>query len=92
MPETNEEKFDTGLAALEMTRSPGWQWLEEKITSELKIENNELRNFDLTGLGVEQVAAEYLRHRANLNAYENLLAMVKTAIEEKEDAAQAMRN
>lgn len=92
MLDSNEQMLDTGLAALEMTKTTGWQWLEQKIRNEINIELNELRNFELAELSVEQIAAEYLRHRTNLNAYENIISMVETAIEEKENAAHAMRS
>jgi uncharacterized protein YukE len=91
MAGTNEEKFDTGLAVLEMTRTDGWRWLEEKIKEELRIEYGELREFEITGKTAEQIASEYLQHRANANTYEKILSMVETAIKGKEEAAEAMR-
>lgn len=91
MAGTNEEKFDTGLAVLEMTRTDGWRWLEEKIKEELRIEYSELREFEITGKTAEQIASEYLQHRANANAYEKILSMVETAVKGKEEAADAMR-
>ena len=36
--ETNEEKFEAGIAVLEMARTAGWKWLEGKIREELAIE------------------------------------------------------
>ncbi len=91
MAEANQEKFDTGLAVLEMTRTDGWKWLEEKIREELRIEYSELREFEIAGKTAEQIASEYLQHRANANAYEKVLSMVETALKEKEEAAEAMR-
>lgn len=90
MPQTNEEKFETGLAVLEMSKTKGWKWLEERIRSELRIEYSEIREFEIAGKTAEQIASEYLQHRANLNAYEKILAMVGLAIEEKDEAAKFM--
>lgn len=91
MPENNEETFATGLSILEMIRTPGWQWLEEEILKELDMERKELLDFDLEGLGIEQIAAEYLRHRANVHAFKKVLFRVELAITDKESAAQKMR-
>lgn len=87
---TNEEKFENGLAVLEMTRTEGWKWLEARIREELKIEYAELREMDIEGKTAEQIASDYLQHRANANAYEKVLAMVETAIREKDEAAGAL--
>ncbi len=91
MPENSEEKFDTGLAVLEMTRTEGWQWLEGKIREELRLEYNELRDIEIAGKIAEQIASDYLQHRANVRAYEKTLSMVEDAIQKKEAAADAMR-
>lgn len=88
--QTNEEKFETGLAVLEMARTPGWKWLEGKIREELAIEYAELRELDVAGKTAEQIASDYLQRRANANAYERVLALVETAIREKDEAAGAM--
>ncbi|MFA6973198.1 MAG: hypothetical protein WC238_00465 [Parcubacteria group bacterium] len=83
----NEEKFEAGLAVLEMARTAGWKWLEGKIKQELSMEYDELREFELAGKTAEEIASEYLQHRANANAYEKILSMVDTAIREKDEAA-----
>jgi len=88
--ETNEEKFETGLAVLEMARTAGWKWLEGKIREELAIEYKELREFEVNGKTSEEIASDYLQHRANTNAYEKVLSMVETAILEKDKAAEIM--
>ena len=86
----DEAKFNAGLSVLEMTRTAGWHWLEAEIRKELNIELKELQDFDLEDLGAEQIAAEYLEHRANAAAYKKILAMVQSAIEEKDQAARGM--
>lgn len=91
MPETDEDKFRTGLAVLEMSRTAGWQWLENEIRRELDIERKELRQFELEGLSVGQIAAGYLRHRAGVEAFEKILFMVEAAIKQKDEAAWAMK-
>lgn len=88
--ETNEEKFEAGLAVLEMARTAGWKWLEGRIREELAIEYRELREFEISGKTSEEIASIYLQHRANVNAYEKVLSMVETALHEKDEAAGAM--
>ncbi len=92
MPENNEEKFSVGLSVLEMTRTAGWKWLEAEIRKELDMERKELCDFDLEGLGVEQIAAEYLRHRANIHAFEQILSRAELAIVDKDEAARQMNH
>jgi uncharacterized protein YukE len=91
MPKDSEEKFDTGLAVLEMTRTEGWKWLEQNIREELRLEYNELRDIEIAGKTAEQIASDYLQHRANVKAYEKVLAMAENAIAEKDEAAEDMR-
>ena len=85
--QTNEEKFEIGLAVLGMARTAGWKWLEGKIKAELAIEYAELRDFEISNKTAEQIASDYLQHRANANAYEKILALVDNAIREKDEAA-----
>lgn len=91
MPEITEEKFSVGLSVLEMTRTAGWHWLEAEIRKELGIELKELQDFDLEDLGTEQIAAEYLEHRANAAAYKKILFMVQSAIDGKDEAGRTMK-
>lgn len=86
----NEEKFEAGLAVLEMSRTAGWKLLEVKIRQEILIEYDELREFEVAGKTAEEIASEYLQHRANANAYEKILTLVDTAIREKDEAAEIM--
>lgn len=88
--DNNEEKFEAGLAVLEMARTAGWKWLEGKIRQELSMEYGELREFEVVGKTAEEIASEYLQHRANANAYEKILTLVDTAIREKDEAADSM--
>ena len=87
MPETDGEKFSAGLSVLEMTRTAGWHWLEAEIRKELELELKELQDFDLQDLGTEQIAAQYLEHRANAAAYKKILYIVQSAIDGKDEAA-----
>jgi hypothetical protein len=87
---TNEQKFETGLAVLEMARTAGWKWLETKIREEIAIDLQELREMEIAEKTAEQIASDYLQHRANLNAFEKILNMVETAVREKDEAADAM--
>lgn len=88
--DNNEEKFEAGLAVLEMARTAGWKWMEGKIRQELSMEYGELREFEVIGKTAEEIASEYLQHRANANAYEKILTLVDTAIREKDEAAEIM--
>jgi hypothetical protein len=88
--ESNEEKFEAGLAVLEMARTAGWKWLEGKIREELVLEYAELRGFEVMGKTSEEIASDYLQHRASANAYEKVLTLVEIAIKEKDEAANAM--
>ena len=87
---TNEQKFETGLAVLAMSRTAGWKWLETKIREEIAINLQELREMEIAEKTAEQIASDYLQHRANLNAFEKILNMVETAVREKDEAADAM--
>ncbi|MDP2655594.1 MAG: hypothetical protein Q8P17_03615 [bacterium] len=92
MKDEYEKQLEVGMNVLEMTKSPGWQWLEAKMRDELRITNAELRTMNVEGMTIEKIASEYLQMRANINAYESVLAMVATALEAKEDAAKALRD
>ncbi len=92
MKDEYEKQLEVGMNVLEMTKSLGWQWLEAKIRDELRITNSELRTMNVEGMTIEKIASEYLQMRANINAYEGVLAMVATALEAKEDAAKALRD
>ncbi len=92
MDGNDEEKFSAGLSVLEMTRTAGWHWLEAEIRKELDIELNDLQNFSLENLGTEQIAAAYLEHRANAAAYQKILNMVRSAIDEKDSVAGVMNH
>ncbi|MEN9558407.1 MAG: hypothetical protein RL141_776 [Candidatus Parcubacteria bacterium] len=92
MKDEYEKQLEVGMNVLEMTKSPGWKWLEAKIRDELRITNSELRTMNVEGMTIEKIASEYLQMRANINAYEGVLAMVATALEAKEEAAKALRD
>lgn len=82
MPQTNEEKFDKGLAVSEMTKSKGWQILKERIEKEIEIEVNDILDCE---------PDQYIQHREAIRAYKKILSMVETSLQEKEEAAEAMR-
>lgn len=86
----NEQKFETGLAVLEMARTAGWKWLEAKIRKEIDIASRELLEMEIVGETSEQIASEYLQQRAVINAFEKILNLVETAVREKDEVAEAM--
>jgi len=92
MKDEYEKQLEVGMNVLEMSKTPGWLWLEAKIREELRIANAEIRTMEVEGMTIEKIASEYLQMRANINAYESVLAMVATAIEKKEEAAKALRD
>jgi len=88
----NEEKLNRGLAILEMTKTEGWRILKVEIEKEIERERNELEEFSLKGKGLQDIAAEYLEHRGNINSFKGILLKVETALQEKEEAAETIRN
>lgn len=82
MFETNEEKFEEGLIILEMIKTKGWQIIKTRIEKEIEIEVNEILDCE---------PEQYIQHREFIRAYKKILNMVETAIQTKEEAAEAMR-
>lgn len=82
MAETNEQKFEEGLAILDMTKTKGWQILKDKIEKEIEIEVNDILDCE---------PEQYIQHREAIRAYKKILSMVETALQDKEEAAEAMR-
>ncbi len=82
MPETNEEKFEEGLAILEMIRTKGWQVIKAWIEKEIEIEINEILDCE---------PEQYIQHRESIRVYKKILNMVEITLQGKEEAAEAMR-
>jgi hypothetical protein len=82
MPETDQQKFDRGLAILEMTKTEGWQILKKEIEQEIEIEVQEILDCE---------PDQFLQHREAIRAYKKILSKVETALTGKEEAAEAMR-
>ena len=73
----NEELLDKGRAIQDMVKMEGWQVLEQRIKEEIKDEYDLIRDFPIKDRALQEIAAEYLEHRANLNAYERVLGFVE---------------
>lgn len=73
----NEELLDKGRAIQDMVKMEGWQVLEQRIKEEIKDEYDLIRDFPIKDRVLQEIAAEYLEHRANLNAYERVLGFVE---------------
>lgn len=73
----NEELLDKGRAVQDMIKMEGWQVIKERVEREIKDEYNLIREFPIKDRALQEIAAEYLEHRANLNAYERVLGFVE---------------
>ena len=73
----DEELLDKGRAVQDMVKMDGWRVIEERIRQELKDEYELIRDFPIKDRSLQEIAAEYLEHRANLNAYERVLGFVE---------------
>jgi len=60
----------------------GWRILAARIGKEIEIEVNEMLDCE---------PDQYVQHRESIRAYKKILNMVETALQEKEEAAEAMR-
>ncbi len=69
----------------------GWQILESKINEEIKDENNEIRKFDVEGRGLQDIGAEYLRHREKINGLERIFEIIQEFITAKEEAEAKLK-
>lgn len=86
-----EEKLNQGRAISEMVRMEGWGIFSGKIKEEIKRERDEIRSFELEGKGLQDIAAEYIRHREILNAYERVLEIIDDFMASKKDAEDHLR-
>jgi len=86
-----EEQLSQGRMIKEMVATEGWQILEKKIRQEIKDENEEIRKFSIEKRMLQEIAAEYLEHRSNLNAYEKVLGFVQEFLTAKTIAEDKLR-
>lgn len=86
-----EKDIEDGRAINEMLATLGWQILEKKIRQETKDEVDQIRSFEIEGKGLQEIAAEYLEHRGNLNAYERIFEFIQEFLTAKEDAENKLR-
>lgn len=86
-----EKEVEKGRAIKDMIDTEGWRVFELKIKQEIKDEYELLRNFPIEKQGLSEIAAEYLEHRANLNAYERVLGFIQEFLISKEDAQNKLR-
>jgi hypothetical protein len=91
MPINYEEKLNQGRAISEMVKTEGWDLFSKKIKEEIKIEHDQIRSFDLEGKGLQDIAAEYIRHRESVNAYESVLSIVDDFLAKKVEAENYFR-
>lgn len=82
MPETTEEKLETGRAIWEMTQTEGWQILKRQIDAEIELEVEDL---------IDCPIEEDMEHKMAIKAYKKVLSMVETAENEKKEAAQTLQ-
>lgn len=72
-----ERETEEGRAIQDMIKMKGWTVLEQRIKREIKDEYDLIRSFPIEGKPLQEIAAEYLEHRANLNAYERVLGFIE---------------
>ena len=75
--ELEEIRADEGLAIQDMVKMKGWKIYEERIKREIQDEYELIRNFPIEKRSLQEIAAEYLEHRSNLNAYERALGFIQ---------------
>lgn len=91
MAKDYESQLEEGRAVGEMVRMEGWQIYAREIRERIKAEYEEIRNFPLDGKGLQDIGAEYIRHREALNAYEQSLAIVDDFLSRKTEAENHFR-
>jgi len=72
-----ELETEEARAVQDMVKMKGWEVLEQRIKREIQDEYELLRNFPIEKRALHEIAAEYLEHRGNLNAYERVLGFVQ---------------
>ncbi len=75
--ELKEIKSEEALAIQDMIKMRGWQIFEARIKQEIQDEYDLIRNFPIEKRALQEIAAEYLEHRANLNAFERALGFIE---------------
>lgn len=86
-----EKDLEEGNKIQDLVRSEGWQILEQKIRQAIKDENGMIRNFPIEERALQEIAAEYLDHRANLNAYEKVFDFIQDFLTAKKEAENKLR-
>ena len=86
-----EQQLKEGRAIQDLTRSEGWQILDQRIKREIKDEYDLLRNFPIEQKGLQEIAAEYIKHRERLNAFEDVFDFIKEFLTAKENAENKSR-
>lgn len=75
--ELKEIKTEEGLAIQDMIKMKGWKIYEARIKREIQDEYELIRGFPIEKRSLQEIAAEYLEHRSNLNAYERILGFIQ---------------
>jgi hypothetical protein len=75
--ELKEKRTEEGLAVQDMIKMKGWKIYEARVKRELQDEYDLIRTFPIEKRSLQEIAAEYLEHRANLNAYERALGFIQ---------------
>lgn len=75
--ELSEIRTEEGRAIQDMVKMKGWSVLEARIKREIQDEYDLIRDFPIKDRSLQEIAAEYLEHRSNLNAYEGVLGFIE---------------
>lgn len=82
MPDTVDEKLETGRVIWEMTQTAGWQILKSQIEAEIELELKDL---------IDCPIGEDMEHKMAIKAYKKVLSMVEIAENKKEEAVESLR-
>lgn len=72
-----DEELTKGRAVWEMTRTKGWDVIEEWLKEQSDYHKHQLAQIDLRGKSDSEVVAQYLNHRETMKAYEKVLNKVE---------------
>ena len=86
-----EQQLKEGRAIQDLVRSEGWRILEQRIKRELKDEYDLIRDFPIEEKGLQEIAAEYIKHRERLNTFEDVFNFIQEFLIDKKNAENKLR-
>lgn len=86
-----EKDIEVGRSIKEMIETEGWQLFRAKIEREIKDEYEAIRSFRIEGKALQEIGAEYIKHRERLNAFEAIFDFIQEFLKAKENAEDKLR-